>query len=198
MRSPKHSLQLTLKTAAISARPESATCAAPSSCPYVCATSCCSTNQWVLPDQPFIISLDHTCAIYHCVNFEQSVFGGSYSFLPPLLLLFSPRMAPLFSSVKYHVSCCPTLILPHYLLLSSIGLFARIFRFYPNSFILFNLKKFQSELHNTFLHSQGRPHFRSPSPCKFLIMFSTIQTIATQFQILIKSQVKALTFSLYS
>ena len=124
MRSPKHSLQLTLKTAAISARPGSATCAAPSSCPYVCATSCCS-NQWILPDQPFFISLDHTCAIYPCVIFEQSVFGGSYSSLPPLLLLFSPRMAPLFSSVKYHVPNArpPSFLITYYypLLVSLLG-----------------------------------------------------------------------------
>lgn len=192
MGSPKHILQLTLKTASISVRWESATCAAPSSCaahsscPYVCAGSR-SLSLYQPMDPPrstsFYFFRPSMCYISLCYFWVKCVWG--FLFLPTSTTPLLPSYGPIIFLCKGPCVQLPDPILPHYLLLSSIGLLARIFRFYPNSFTLFNLKKFESELHNTFLHRQGRPHFRSdrPSPSKFLTMFSTVQIIATQFQI---------------
>lgn len=88
------------------------------------------------------------CYISLCYFWAKCVWGV---LVPPYLHYHSssPSYGPIIFLCKVPCVLLPDPILPHYLL-SFTGLLTRIFRFYPNSFILFNLKKIQRELHNTF------------------------------------------------
>lgn len=110
MRSPEHSLQVTLKTAAKSASVKSAARAGPSSCPHVCVTWC---SLGVTPGSASLYLLGQACLTHRCDALEQSVFGVSSSprlhYPPPCLLniaFLSQVVAPPYPSSSPNMTLC--------------------------------------------------------------------------------------------